>query len=45
MNFYREIEAVKDMEDLEHLREDFFEYFSENSQTNNSLFRLLEVRI
>jgi len=45
MNFYREIESVQNLEDLEHLKEDFAEYFSGVSESNLSLFRLLEVRI
>ncbi len=45
LNFYREIESISDIEELENLISDFKELAWELSEENNNLFKVLEVKI
>lgn len=45
LNFYREIESISDLEELENLISDFKELSPELSEENNNLFKVLEVKI
>lgn len=45
INFYREIESVDDLDDLEHLMVDFSQLHTDFTQENRNLFHILKVRI
>lgn len=45
LNFYREIESISDIEELENLISDFKELSGQLSEENNNLFKVLEVKI
>jgi transcription-repair coupling factor (superfamily II helicase) len=45
LNFYREIESISDIEELENLISDFKELSWELREENNNLFKVLEVKI
>ncbi len=45
LNFYREIESISSLEELDNLIEDFKEFSWELKEENKNLFRLLEVKI
>ncbi len=45
LNFYREIESISSLEELDELIEDFKEFSWELKEENKNLFRLLEVKI
>ncbi|MDD5769341.1 MAG: CarD family transcriptional regulator [Candidatus Gracilibacteria bacterium] len=45
INFYREIESIGDLEELENLICDFSEFSGELKEENKNLFKLLEIRI
>lgn len=45
LNFYREIESISSIEDLESLKEDFSNYSQSMSKETSNLFKILEVKL
>jgi transcription-repair coupling factor (superfamily II helicase) len=45
LNFYREIESIRERDELENLITDFQEFCGELREEHKNLFQLLEVKI